>query len=218
MDELFADAELQLARLRRGDDRALIDLRKRLYSLMLREAYSVLAQPQDAEDAVEQAFLRIWRFREYVPMDWSGAKKYILKVARNAALDQTRLVEAKVQKVELHENIEARLEEEVCTDRLAEIAREAGSALEKRIGGRHQRILGPVALRLSQPYTDVQQVYSEVAESLGTSSGYVRNIWSQLGQELKKSLDTPSAPPEAAVRELLRLIGTQPLIPQHSQC
>jgi RNA polymerase sigma factor (sigma-70 family) len=187
-------------------------MRKRLYNLMLREAYAVVAQPQDAEDAVEQAFLRIWRFREHLPADWPGAKKYVLKIVRNVALDHMRLVESKVQKVELHENIEAQTStEEPQTDRLAEIAHSAALALEGRIAGRHQRILRPVAVRLSQPYEDVQQVYAEVAESLGTSSGYVRNIWSQIGQELKKTLPTEAPPPEAAVRELLRMIGTSPL-------
>ncbi|MEZ0327713.1 MAG: RNA polymerase sigma factor [Fimbriimonas sp.] len=206
VQDLFADAELQLARFKGGDQNASVFLRKRLYNLMLREAYSVLAQSQDAEDAVEEAFARLWRFRHKLPEDWVGAKKYVTRVVHNVALDKTRLAEARIHKVELRDEIEARVEEvEDVTEAISVIATTTAPHLYARLGRRHQRIFCPVAHRLSRPYDDVQQVYSDVAAELGTSSAYVRNVWSEIGKELKATL--PSTPPESALRELLRVIG-----------
>ncbi len=211
-EDLYADAELQLARFKRGDEYASAYLRKRLYNLMLREAYAVLAQSQDAEDAVEEAFSRTWHFRANLPSDWCGAKRYVLRVVHNAALDKTRLAESRIQKVELREEIEApRSDPEDAREVVAEIAVHTAPRLLSRLGKRHQRIFCPVASRLSQPYDNVQQVYCDVASELGTTSSYVRNVWSEIGKELKATL--PQCPPESAVRELLRVIGT---LPSHS--
>jgi RNA polymerase sigma factor (sigma-70 family) len=213
MDEhLFADAELQLSRLKRGDETALAFLRQRLYNLMMKEAIGVIAQRQDAEDVVEQAFCRLWKFRAGLPDDWVGAKKYIMRIVRNTALDQARLVESRIRKVELSETLATPEVPEPDEDVMSVIALQTAPALLQRIGRRHQRILCPVAMRLSAPYDDVQQVYADVAQSLGTSSNYVRNIWSEIGKELKSTL--PASPPESAVRELLRVIGTLPASPQ----
>jgi DNA-directed RNA polymerase specialized sigma24 family protein len=206
VQDLYADAELQLARFKGGDENASIFLRKRLYNLMLREAYSVLSHAQDAEDAVEDSFARLWRFRDKLPADWIGAKKYVLRIVHNVALDKTRLAESRIHKVELHEEIEAAPQEvEDMSEKVYLIASNTAPELFARLGRRHQRIFSPVAQRLSRPYDDVQQVYQDVAAELGTSSAYVRNVWSEIGKELKATL--PSAPPEAAVRELLRVIG-----------
>ena len=203
---MHADAELQLGRFRNGDEAAALYMRKRLFNLMLREAYSVLSHPQDAEDAVEDAFARLWRFRDRLPADWEGARKYILRVVHNVARDQRRNAESRVQKVELEEYLETPKPIEPPAEVVERIAARTASELLAKMRDRHYRVLAPVAQRLSLPYQDMQQVYADVADALGTSSGYVRNTWSEIGKEFKRV--HPAEIPDPALRELLRVIGT----------
>ena len=60
-----------------------------LSSMMYRTAYSLLGNPQDAEDAVQEAFIRLWQKRDRVPVD-EDLTAYCQQLVRNLCIDNLR--------------------------------------------------------------------------------------------------------------------------------
>lgn len=59
------------------------------YARAFRTACLILAAPADAEDAVQEAFLRVWRFRASIP-DGAGREPWLYRVVVNACLSRLR--------------------------------------------------------------------------------------------------------------------------------
>lgn len=59
------------------------------YAPAYRTACLVLRSPTDAEDAVQDAFLRVWRFRNAIP-DGDGRRAWLYRVVVNACLSRLR--------------------------------------------------------------------------------------------------------------------------------
>ena len=60
-----------------------------LSATMYRTAYSFLGNPQDAEDAVQEAFIRLWKKRDSVPVD-EDLGAYCQQLVRNLCIDSLR--------------------------------------------------------------------------------------------------------------------------------
>jgi RNA polymerase sigma-70 factor, ECF subfamily len=61
----------------------------RSYPVAYRTACLVLRSTTDAEDAVQEAFLRVWRFRNAIP-DGDGREPWLYRVVVNACLSRLR--------------------------------------------------------------------------------------------------------------------------------
>ncbi|HEU5034938.1 MAG TPA: RNA polymerase sigma factor [Mycobacteriales bacterium] len=59
------------------------------YPAAYRTACLVLRSPADAEDAVQDAFLRVWRFRDAIPPG-DGRRAWLYRVVVNACLSRLR--------------------------------------------------------------------------------------------------------------------------------
>jgi RNA polymerase sigma-70 factor, ECF subfamily len=59
------------------------------YPTAYRTACLVLRSPSDAEDAVQEAFLRVWRFRDAIP-DGDGRRPWLYRVVVNACVSRLR--------------------------------------------------------------------------------------------------------------------------------
>jgi len=59
------------------------------YASAYRTACLILHNPADAEEAVQDAFLRVWRFRASVPAD-DGARRWLYRVLVNACYSKSR--------------------------------------------------------------------------------------------------------------------------------
>jgi RNA polymerase sigma-70 factor (ECF subfamily) len=59
------------------------------YASAYRTACLILHNPADAEEAVQDAFLRVWRFRAAVPAD-EGARRWLYRVLVNACYSKSR--------------------------------------------------------------------------------------------------------------------------------
>ena len=59
------------------------------YASAYRTACLILHNPADAEEAVQDAFLRVWRFRASVPAD-DGARAWLYRVLVNACCSKLR--------------------------------------------------------------------------------------------------------------------------------
>jgi RNA polymerase sigma-70 factor, ECF subfamily len=62
---------------------------RRDYPTAYRTACLVLRDPVEAQDAVQEAFLRVWRFRDAVP-DGEGRKAWLYRVVVNACVSRIR--------------------------------------------------------------------------------------------------------------------------------
>jgi len=70
---------------------------RRDYPTAYRTACLVLRDPVDAQDAVQEAFLRVWRFRDAVP-DGDGRKAWLYRVVVNACVSRIRAEQSRTGK------------------------------------------------------------------------------------------------------------------------
>ena len=72
-----------------GGDRQLDELLIEGYGRAYRTAYLIMRDPSAAEEAVQEAFLRVWRFRDALP-DGDGVQPWIYRVLVNTCYSQLR--------------------------------------------------------------------------------------------------------------------------------
>jgi RNA polymerase sigma-70 factor, ECF subfamily len=79
------------------DDGELDDWLAQDYATAYRTACLVLRDPHEAQDAVQEAFLRVWRFRSAIPPD-DGRKAWLYRVVVNACMSRIRSESARTRK------------------------------------------------------------------------------------------------------------------------
>ena len=81
-----AEAAALGAAVRNGDEAAFTALAERHRRELLVHCYRMLASLNDAEDAVQDTFLRAWRYRESV-REGLSLRPWLYRIATNACLD-----------------------------------------------------------------------------------------------------------------------------------
>ena len=91
------------------------------YATAYRTACLVLRDPHEAQDAVQEAFLRVWRFRASIP-DGDGRTPWLYRVVVNACISRVRAQQSRTGKDVGPAPLEALPEPSASTSELAEHA------------------------------------------------------------------------------------------------
>jgi len=147
------------------------------YPRAYRTACLVLRSPADAEDAVQEAFLRVWRFRDAIP-GGDGRRAWLYRVVVNACL--SRLRGDKVWRARTDDDVLERLPSQSDPQREAEDAALAaclGDALARL--PEHLRV--PVVLRY---YSGLPE--KDIAVAIQRRPGTVKSRLSEARRRLSE--------------------------------
>lgn len=158
-----------------GDGEALNELVRRYQKEAVRVAYSVLGNEDDAFDATQDAFIKVFKSLER----FGGRSKFstwLYRIVYNAAIDIGRRKRRLVQ----HKDIDdGELELEADSDRVG-----SGGPDENMLRNEREQVVRKCMAQLPYKYAVVIKLrdiegfsYNEIAEILGTSRG---NIMSRL--------------------------------------
>jgi len=153
---------------KRAEESALEGLVSRYAATLYRVAYSVLRNAADAEDAVQEAFMRVLRHRETLS-EVRDQRVWLIRIVWNVVLDRKRRMKARPE-----------------TDDVAELARvlpAAGLSAEERVSAaqHHARVLAcveklPAKERQVLMLSAFEELSSvEIAAVLGVSESSVRS-------------------------------------------
>lgn len=170
-----------LAQVQRGDEQALAELYDRYSPLLYSVALRILRRPADAEDAVQDAWLQVWRLAASYDPARGALAAWLLTVVRTRALDRLRGLTTRGR-------AEARVEPEGHVAPIEDPAKRAG---ERQMGGRVREALA----QLSDSQRQVLEIayfeglpQSEIAARVGAPLGTVKS-WTRQGlQKLRELL------------------------------
>jgi RNA polymerase sigma-70 factor (ECF subfamily) len=151
--------------------------------MVFRIAFSILRNHHDAEDATQECFLRVVKFKELHRV--RNAKTWLARVAWTTALDKRRSAREM-----------ASLDEEILGAPLLESLRDAAPAADDRMAGRQmqellERLIAglPEDLRYPLELSTVQELNSvEIAEVMEIPEASVRTRLFRARKQLKEKL------------------------------
>ena len=167
-------------RLRRGDSTALSQLLERYWERLVRFADGMVGSMDQAEDVVQDAFVRVWEKRT----EWTGdgtLESLLYRVVRNAALDSLRRSQTKTK----HQDT-IRL----VTDRHVETPSEAMEASE--LSEAFDEAVAALPPKRREVFVLIRHSglsYAEAAEVLGVSPQTVANHMHLAMDDLRQSLE-----------------------------
>lgn len=146
-----------------------IPLQKMLY----REAYRMLGDAFEAEDAVQNLYVKLWEQKERLD-DLISPKEYCLKALRNICIDRWRKIRARDEEVELIEEIvEANAPPDAESSDTEEFIKHFLANLPER-----------------QRYVMMMQMqghsFEEIAEATGLTVGNVKVILSRMRKRFRE--------------------------------
>ena len=161
-----------LKNVRAGEARALAELYDRYTPLLYSMALRILKTPADAEDAVQDAWVQIWKRAANYDSKRGSVAAWILTVSRTRALDRLRSMTSR-----------GRAESRVDPEPLARPVDPPASTALGQLSERVRKVLGELAPRQRQVlevayFEGLSQ--SEIAQRLGEPLGTVKS-WTRQG-------------------------------------
>ena len=158
--------------LRRGDEAAFDAVFRKYYAPLCHYAVGLTnGDPDEAEDMVQQSFVKLWEKRTSLDITWS-VKSYLYKMVHNAALNKIRHQKTKNK---YHQLIVQPLENahEMPEDTLPELREKLQRALQD---------LPPQCRNIFELSRFEELKYREIAEQLQIS---IKTVETQMGKALR---------------------------------
>jgi RNA polymerase sigma-70 factor (ECF subfamily) len=152
-----------------AEDDDLADWLQAGYARAYRTAYLLVHDARDAEEAVQEAYLRVWRFRESLP-DGDGREPWLYRVIVNTCYSFLR---REVPRRARTAGADVELDESPAPDRSPEAAAEAAEAagaIGAALADLPEHLRAPVVLRY---WTGLSE--REIATAIARRPGTVRS-------------------------------------------
>jgi RNA polymerase sigma-70 factor (ECF subfamily) len=171
IQELYSDEQLMF-RINNDDEQALELLFKKYYSQLVRFAREILKSKDQAEDMVQEVFVKIWDKRKTISIN-TQAKAYLFVAVKNHCFNQLKLNERKYW---MDEGME---------DDIRISTSEGHNQLDAKQLEQHIKLaidaLPPKCGLIFKMSRFDEKTYKEIAEILGLS---VKTIENQMGKAL----------------------------------
>lgn len=153
---------------------------ERQSGFVFRVAYSVLRNPHDADDVVQETFLKLYRTRKWESIE--NERAFLVRAAWRIAMDRLPKARMDVQRSDLPSPAE--------NPEQAVIAADWNAAVHRLIDALPEELRQPIAL------STVEELKShEIATIMGIPEGTVRSRLSRARQMLKQKLEALRAGP-----------------------
>ena len=150
--------------------------------LVYRIAYSVLRNHHDAEDATQETFIRVMRYRRKL-QGVDHAKTYLARIAWRVALERSKTrPEISLSEAATSEAI-VQLRSQLASGEQATLGNEMSALLESLISALPKTLRDPLRLSSIEEFEP-----REIADVLGTSEASVRSRLFRARQLLKEKL------------------------------
>lgn len=168
--------------MRPDDEAEFAGLVERQWRFACRVAWAVLRQAQDAEDAAQEAFLKIWRAQAW--HDLRDERAYVARVVWRAAIDRVRSLPSRP----------APLRGPAAQDLSSEEIADTGRSPEEIVVGANwetalHRLIDSLPEDLRQPLALSAEMNSrEIAAAMGIAEGTVRTRLMRARQILREKM------------------------------
>ncbi|MCA1824938.1 MAG: RNA polymerase sigma factor [Frankia sp.] len=139
------------------------------YAPAYRTACLILQNPADAEEAVQDGFLRAWRFRDSLPSDPDGVRPWIYRVVVNACCSKLRKERSWREHRGDLDDLRARHAVDAAPDIAAEAA-DTSEAMHDALRSLPEHLRIPVVLRYYSGLTE-----AEIATAIRRRPGTVKS-------------------------------------------
>jgi len=170
------------------DEAEFAGLVERQWPFACRVAWAVLRQAQDAEDAAQEAFLKIWRAQAWGNL--GDERAYVARVAWRAAVDRVRDSSLRRRSGQAPGHTRHRAEQELSPEEIADraqspeeivVAANWESALHRLIDSLPEELRQPLAL-------SAEMNSREIAATMGIAEGTVRTRLMRARQMLREKM------------------------------
>ena len=146
------------------------------YKLLYRVAYHLTGNAQDAEDLLQDMYLKLWQKRDDLP-DEAMKEAYLVTMMRRLFIDQRRLK---------HVDASAELKEELSPPDERSLARQIDTKDEAMQMEGLIRQLSERDAKIIQMHLMEDRSYEEIEQDTGLSQGNIRIIVMRTKQKLKQ--------------------------------
>jgi len=162
-----------MQRVSRGEEPAIAELYDRFGSLVFRMAFQVLPSRAEAEDAVQEVFVRLWRTAGRYDQNRSALVTWVMLISRRHLVDKLRRTRARVKTSSL----------DLPQSPMVEAAAESGSRMDtdERMKVLMKRIEALPELQrtvVTRAYLGGQTL-RQIGEELGTPLGTIKSALSR---------------------------------------
>lgn len=177
---------LLMNRVAAGDESAIADLYDRFGSLVYRMAYQTMPSRSDADDVVQDVFVRLWQTAPRYDPKRAALVTWVMLIARRHMVDRLRRIQARVKPGTLEEDWSPPADTEKPT---------AALELDERFG----TVLDKIKTLPELQQTVVKRAYlggqtlRQIGNELGIPLGTVKSALSRALVRLRESSEDPNA-------------------------
>lgn len=159
------------------------------YAPAYRTAYLILRNPADAEEAVQEAFLRAWRFRAAIPAG-DGIRPWLYRVVVNACLSRLRSERSRRNSADAFADLAAVTAEDEPGPEAVALRSDVQAAVLEALGSLPEHLRVVVVLRYYAQLNE-REIAAAIHRRPGTVKSRLHDAKALLGSDPRLALYDP---------------------------